>query len=260
MDNYDGLVLSGGAARGAAFLGALDALRAGGQLDGVKTVAGTSIGALAAVLVAQRADMRTVLAKIASRPFQLEVDFVSMEQRFGIDDGQGLLAFLRSLVGRDTFRQLAERSGTRVIVCATSLRTRGPVYFQPASHPEMEVAQAVYLSCALPFVFAYAVHGADGAYVDGGLSDNFPVGAAAAAGCRRILGLRFRQPAPKPVPDTLTDYVLALMACMAWQSPPTDDACARLVELAVEPDAALDFSMTDAALCALFELGRKAVA
>ena len=62
------------------------------------------------------------------------------------------------------------------------------------------------------------------------------------------------------MPDTLTDYVLALMACMAWQSPPTDDACARLVELAVEPDAALDFSMTDAALCALFELGRKAVA
>lgn len=256
---FDGLVLSGGAARGAAFLGALDELGRRAQLGGLRVVAGTSIGALAAVLVAQGADMQTVLTKIASRPFQLGVNFVSMEQGFGIDSGESLLEFTRSLIGRSTFLQLHQATGKTVLVCATSLLDRRPVYFSHQTHPNLEVAFAVRLSCSLPFLFAYGME--DGkAYVDGGLSDNFPVTAAAKHGCRSILGLRFRQPEPRARPEELTEYVLALMACVAWQARPWDSLCARVVELNVEPGTALDFGMSEASLRALFELGRKGVA
>lgn len=252
--DYDGLVLSGGAARGAAFLGALHRLREEGLLRQVNTVAGTSIGSLVAVLFAQGADMAQVLEKIADRPFSVDFDFSTLESSFGLDDGSGLLAFVRSLVGRQTFGELQRATGKEVVVCATSLQARKPVYFGPRTSPDMEVAVAVRLSCTLPFLFGFAVHEGQ-AYVDGGLVDNFPVRAATAAGCRRILGLRFRQPVPKSIPNTLTEYVVALMASMAWQTGLEDELCRTTIELAVEPDKALDFSMTTQTLQALFDLG-----
>ena len=252
--DYDGLVLSGGAARGAAFLGILHRLREDGVLRHVNTVAGTSIGSLVAVLFAQGVDMTQVLHKIADRPFSIDIDFSTLEASFGLDDGSGLLAFVRTLVGRQTFGELQRATGKEIVVCATSLETRQPVYFGPRTTPDMEVAVAVRLSCTLPFLFGFAVHRGE-AYVDGGLVDNFPVKAARAAGCRRILGLRFKQPTPKAVPTTLTEYVVALMASMAWQTNLEDQLCRTTIELAVEPDKALDFSMTPETLQALFDLG-----
>lgn len=255
---YDGLVLSGGAARGAAFLGALDRLRQVGDLDDLKVVSGTSIGSLAAVLAAKRADMREVLAAIAERPFQLHVNLLAMDKGFGLDAGLGLLAFVRSLIGRQSFEELEKETGVAVVVCATSLADRRPVYFGPRTHASMEVASAVRLSCSLPFLFNYGVW-EESAFVDGGLADNFPTSGLGGFACRRVLGLRFRSPEPTARPASLTDYVISLMACVAWQAEPKDHLCARVIELDVEPAAALDFSMSAPELNKLFDIGRNSV-
>lgn len=257
-ESFDALVLSGGAARGAAFLGALQKLREQGALDTVRILAGTSIGSLVAVLVAQGQDMRSVLKTIANQPFNVDFDFETMETCFGLDNGDGLLGFIRDLIGRQTFKELQLLTGKEVVVCVTNLQTRRPVYLSVRTEPDMEVAAAVRMSCTLPFLFGFAVH-RGGAYVDGGLVDNFPVRSAVEAGAKSILGLRFMQPRPTSIPSTLTEYVLALMASMSWQTANEDWRCVRTVELRVEPEQALDFSMAADTLQCLFNVGYQSI-
>ena len=253
-EDYDALVVSGGAARGPAFLGALHKLGELGKLEGLTVVAGTSIGALAAVLVAQKANMLVALQTISHKPFELDFDLISLDPPFGVDSGVLLLKFIRMLIGRETFKQLRARSGIDVIICATSLLQRRPTYFQADTHPDMEVAWAVRLSCTLPLIFAYGTQHEE-AFVDGGLTDNFPVKPVVEKGCRRILGLRFKLPDPTSLPTGLTEYVMALMCCVAWQGPCMDNKCKRVLELVVDAEVTLDFSMKPATLWRLFSVG-----
>lgn len=251
---YDAVAISGGAARGAAFLGVLHRLQQGGDLDHVKTVSGTSIGALAAVLLAKKCNMVEALATISRRPFDVEADLFSLEPPFGLNSGVEMMTFIRTLVGRQTFGALHAATGVDVVVCATSLRKKRPVYFRSATHADMDVAWAVRLSCTLPLLFGYGEHGGD-AFVDGGLTDNFPTNPLTQAGCQNILGLRFKAPDPRRLPQELTAYVIDLMTCVAWQAKPEDGACRHVIELDVPQEASFDFSMSPAMLQGLFDLG-----
>lgn len=256
--DYDGLVLSGGAARGAAFLGALHKLRRDGALHNVKAMSGTSIGALAVVLCAQKRDMIAALRQIAARPFQLAFDLISVEAPFGVDSGTDLHNYITGLVGEETMQQLVTRTGINVVICATSLLQRKPVYLTAATHPDMQVAWAVRLSCTLPLIFAYGLH-AEEAFVDGGLSDNFPTQPLSDLGCKKVLGIRFKQADPHGLPRTLTEYILTLMSCVAWQAQNDDTFCHTLIELDVPAESAFDFSMPMCSLKVLFKLGFTAV-
>lgn len=258
MVAVDGLVISGGAARGAAFLGALHRLQKEHVLDGVRVVAGTSVGALAAALVCRNADMHAAMLTIAANPFELELDLVTVEPPFGVDSGLNLLRFIRSLIGTETFASLQARTGRDLVVCATSLHTKAPRYFCARDDPDMEVARAVHLSCSLPLLFAYGEWEGE-VFVDGGLSDNFPVTAATSAGCERVLGLRLRQRGDEELPADLIEYIMTLMSCVAWQAKCKDSECWRVVELDVEQQAALDFSMGRGTLQRLFRRGFDAV-
>jgi len=255
---YDALAISGGAARGAAFLGALQRLKETGQLKGVKTVSGTSIGALAATLVVQDADMIQAMKHIAKKPFELQLDLISIEPPFGVDSGRQLLLFMRSLIGKCTFQQLRAGTGKELVICATSLIQRKPVYFTADTHPNMEVAWAVRLSCSLPLLFGYGKANTE-AFVDGGLTDNFPVEPLRKLGCKSILGLRFKMTDPHVLPVELTEYVMALMCCVAWQAQSQDHVCATVIELDVEQQAALDFSMCLEEMEQLFSVGYSSI-
>lgn len=237
-------------------MGVLHKLSETGQLRHIKCFAGTSIGALAAVLAAQRVDMTRALAAISCKPFDMDADLLSLDPPFGLNSGVELLEFIRSLVGRQTLQQLRDVHGTNTVICATSLKNKRPVYFSAASHPDMEAAWAVRLSCTLPLLFACGVHGGD-AFVDGGLTDNFPVRPLLDLGYESILGLRFTSPDPHGLPQEVTEYVLALMACVAWQTRSQDGHCKHVIELDVPQQAAFDFSMSPSALSALFAIGYK---
>ena len=252
--DYDGLVISGGAAKGAAFLGLLQRLLEQKHLCTLKAISGTSIGALAAVLTAQKANMLDVLRVISTRPFNINADLMSLEPPFGLDSGIELLEFIRSLIGKESFVELKRKTGMDVVVCATSLFDKKPSYFQASNHPNMEVAWAVRLSCTLPLLFAYGKED-DDAFVDGGLTDNFPVSPLQKLGCQKILGLRFKSSDPLKLPTELTEYVMALMTCVAWQAQSQDDACDKVIELDVPHHAAFDFSMGRTQLNDLFRLG-----
>lgn len=254
---YDGLVISGGAARGAVFLGALHELQHRKFLNGVKVVAGSSIGSLIAVLYTLGKNMNKIMHDIAGRPFNIDID-LDMYQTFGLDNGNSLLTFIRSLIGQPTFKQLFEQTGKEVVVCATCLQTRRPVYFGPRTHADMDVSWAVRLSCTLPFIFAYGLWDSK-AFVDGGVTDNFPIEAALEYGCTSVVGLCFCPSPPTPRPLSLTDYVATLMSCAAWHSPTIQTSGHKIFQFQAATTEAFDFSMDLKLLSGLFEVGRKAV-
>lgn len=163
------LVISGGGARGMAALGAASVLRRRGILETTRAFVGTSAGALVAASLATRTppcDAARIFCSPGKRPFR------------GADT---LDAWIRDLVGdATTFEDVLETHGTELVACASSVSTRKPVYFSARTHPTMRVRDALRASCAVPLVFP-PVRVLGDAYVDGGLTDNFPMAYARAA-------------------------------------------------------------------------------
>jgi predicted acylesterase/phospholipase RssA len=65
-------------------------------------------------------------------------------------------------------------SGIEVIICATSLTRRAPLYIKSSSHPAMSVLEVLRMSCAIPLYFTPVLLGGE-VLVDGCLTDCTPV-------------------------------------------------------------------------------------
>lgn len=208
------LVVSGGGMKGVASLGAVVALRQAGALDHVRTVVGTSAGALvAAAYATNRANLR-VLDTLAQSRYQADVDLSQFLASFGLDSGKHLERWIYTVLGNRayTFRCIREQHGVDLVVCATNLTDRMPQYFGPDHSPDMDVGTALRMSCTIPLLFSAVKHEGK-LYVDGAVADNFPMAwASDAFGAETVLGIAFKPRATDPS-RTLEAYVGALLEC-----------------------------------------------
>lgn len=250
---FDTLVVSGGGLKGVAALGAVHALRRAGALDNVKTMVGTSAGALVCAAMACGRDPGAIVRDLGPDMFKPDIDIKLLTTSFGIDSGAGIFAFAdRLLGGRRTFRGIQEATGIRLVVCATNLSERRAEYFGPDTHPDMDVAMALRMSCSVPLYFA-AVRLGDATYVDGVLTDNFPCDWALDNGSNHVIGIRFR-PRSAPV-RSLDGYLAALSECAIRQGPRRSAAAARVVELDPVMPNSVTFNATRKETRALFASG-----
>ena len=250
---FDTLVVSGGGLKGVAALGAVHALRRSGALDNVKTMVGTSAGALVCAAMACGRDPHVVLRDLGPNMFKPDLDIKLLTTSFGIDSGSGIFGFAdRVLGGRHTFRDIQQATGIRLVVCATNLSERRPEYFGPDTHPGMDVALALRMSCSVPLYFA-AVRLGDATYVDGVLTDNFPCDWALDNGSTSVIGIRFK-PRNAPI-ASLDGYLGALSDCAVRQGPRRSAAAARVVELDPAMPTSVTFNATRKETRALFASG-----
>lgn len=208
----EGLVLEGGGVLGAAHVGALQELDRLGWLNGVYRFAGTSIGAVAAGLLACRANvafLKTALDSIeaaALLDYSSNVEYqrrritgfgrrvraplaaaagtvcdaLRFYRRSGVCRGNAYERMCERLLkqltgnGRITFVEMAARFGTECVMVGTSLDRRVPVYFSERTHPDMPLALAMRISSSVPFLFASVQYKGE-TYVDGGILDNYPL-------------------------------------------------------------------------------------
>jgi predicted acylesterase/phospholipase RssA len=189
----DTLVLSGGGIKGLAMLGALDRLRTEGMLTKVRTVVGTSAGALVGALVATRRDFRDALGVICSHGYSPDFDFARLACKFGLDSGKSIEslfgALLAGLPEGLTFGDVKRTYGVSLVVCVTNVSKRRAEYLGPDTHADMPVALAIRMTCSVPLYFSAVRH--EGSwYVDGSIVDNFPCDwAACHGGGSCVLGL-----------------------------------------------------------------------
>lgn len=203
--------------KGIATIGALMEFQEAGWLQGVHRFAGTSVGAALATMLAIGADLESIFEDhVVSFTYDSSYDISGLDKSFGLDTGEGLQKWIDTLLGdarHITFKDVLETHGSTLLICATNLNTKEAVIFGPETHPEMRVAQALRMSCSIPLYFAATSYKGE-LYVDGALTDNFPLRAAAAGGHSRVLGLRITNtPKPAHTKWTLDKFISGIVDC-----------------------------------------------
>ena len=192
--HFRNLVFEGGGVKGIAYVGALEVLDREGILKDIKRVAGTSAGAMIAVLVGlgfSAEELRKILWDIDFNNFMDDTwgvirDTKRLIKEYGWYKGD----FFRNLMagyvkektgnGEATFREvetmrLSGKPFRDISLIGSDLSTGVSRIFSAQFTPDVKVADAARISMSIPLIFS-AVKGVKGdkhIYVDGGLLDNY---------------------------------------------------------------------------------------
>ena len=192
--HFHNLVFEGGGVKGIAYVGALEVLDQKGILKDIKRVAGTSAGAMVAVMVALRytaEEMRQVLESLNFKDFKdsskgILRDTIRLLKNYGWYKGDFFRNLMAKLIekktgnGEITFEQLEETGKYRKLYLVGADLTTGLSKIFSASNQEtktVKVADAARISMSIPLFFAAVRGGQDNkhVFVDGGLLDNYTV-------------------------------------------------------------------------------------
>lgn len=194
---FENLVFKGGGARGLAYIGAMQALEEKQILPQIKRVAGTSAGAVVALLAAMRIhhsqwaavmrsiDRYTMMNRDGFR-FKLH-NLARLESEYGLFSTDTFYEWLQDLIaehcdgnGLATFRDFHHMGLLDLSVVASDLTTRDEKIFNTHTTPDTPVADAVRMSISIPLYFTPLRHdgrrfGEGNLFVDGGLFNNYPI-------------------------------------------------------------------------------------
>jgi len=194
MPQFKNLVFEGGGVKGIAYAGALQILEQQKILPDIRRVAGTSAGAISAVLVALGANSQDVEEIVGGTHFR---DFM--------DDSWGVLFDIDRLVDKygwfkgDAFadwmcKQIfalygdmdltfgglqaeAKNPGSRfkeLFIVGTNLTMQMPTVYSADTTPDMPIWEAARISMSIPLFFA-AIFQEGNVLVDGGVTWNYPL-------------------------------------------------------------------------------------
>lgn len=227
------VVIGPGGTRAYYYLGALRALAEAGVLNDVHMWVGVSAGSLLGVLLAAgfTADQlydesisTDLLALIQVNTFQSLLASWGLMSTLPLEQRLSLL--LKAKLGLvPTFKELQDATGKTVVVVASDLDARTPLYFSPETTPDVSVVDAVVASCTVPLLFSqrtYAGH----RVIDGAFTDPYPLHIGARK--TNTLGL-VMMPAedtdaiePYPIASyTLPIHQLKLISVETWTDSPT---------------------------------------
>ena len=190
--HFNNLVFEGGGVKGIAYVGALEVLEREGILQNVKRVAGTSAGAMMAVLVGLRYTVDEVkeilwdlnFKKFMDSSFGIVRDTKRLLEEYGWYKGDyfrnKMVEYIKGKTGDGeiTFRKLADTHQYRdIYLVGADLSTGTSVVFSADDTPDVVVADAARISMSIPLFFASMKGGEkkDHILVDGGLLDNYSI-------------------------------------------------------------------------------------
>ena len=190
--HFKNLVFEGGGVKGIAYVGAMEVLDKEGILNNIERVAGTSAGAMVAVLVGLKYSAEEVKDVLWHLDFNNFMDkssfFLTNTTRLLKEYGWYKGAFFRKTMadliqrktgnGEITFGDLAKTKKYREIyLVGANLSTGLSEVFSHKTTPQMKVADAARISMSIPLFFASVKRGKskEDIYVDGGLLENYPI-------------------------------------------------------------------------------------
>jgi predicted acylesterase/phospholipase RssA len=182
------LVLSGGGAGGYAAYGAVKYLsQSYFNIENVKYIYATSIGALLSVLLSMGYEWKTLDDYIIKRPWDKEFSIKPMnilnilndKGLFNIDIIKVILKPLltaKNLSESITLKEFYEFNNVEIHVYTVNINGSLPskIDFSYKTHPDLELCKAIYMSASLPVIFTPLCDNS-GCFIDGGLLNNFPL-------------------------------------------------------------------------------------
>ena len=185
LDKVENLVLSGGGLLGISYIGLFRYLEEHQATQQIKTVIGSSAGALFGLLFIIGYSYNEFYDKFKDMKFSEYVpitadSLLNLMRVKGVNSCSKVVQFLKDALldktgsENTTFRELYERFGIAFKVGATNLTTSRFELLDNINHPDLPVYLAVKASITIPFVFEPVIIG-EYLYCDGGLCDNLPI-------------------------------------------------------------------------------------
>lgn len=250
-------VFEGGAAKGVAYPGALQAVAEHGSW--FRAVAGSSAGAITAAFVASGADPATATSFTIDMFRLVEASRASAPgRRVPLFSGNALRDWLDAQLAQQIerlgssprrpvdFAALHAASDVELFIVATNLSLKRQIVFSHLATPACGVAEAAVASSSTPLVFEsrlLRIPGRDGrvrhhTIVDGGLWENFPMFVFADASFRRAHGAEPAEIGPTDIIGFILD-----------DSPTVEAQTGDIIEFAAddEPIDAYEWSLANAA-------------
>jgi len=195
LPNYDTLVLSGGATKGIILLGAIQCAMDNLLLKDIVNYVGASVGSMISYLLAIGYTPVEIMVYICTHRILERIatfNLVAMINSEGAISYSLIQETLEKMtldkVGKFlTMKELRDMYG-KTLICATYNNTREIMeYIGPDNYPDLPCLIAIRMSSNIPQLFGDFNY-MRFEYVDGGISDNFPVVAAEEIG-KKILGI-----------------------------------------------------------------------
>tara|TARA_Y100000389_G_C17326232_1_gene445710 strand:+ start:20 stop:871 length:852 start_codon:yes stop_codon:yes gene_type:complete len=181
---YTNLVLSGGAFKGIALLGALKYLEELDYISYIKNYTGSSAGGIICffiILGYKPYEIKEMLLNEINNITDLDFNNISnFLYDYGIDNCENnkkiLSKYLKQKTDLEdiTFIEFTKKFGTNLTLTGSNLTKHTLDYFNIDNTPNMSIIQAVLITSCIPFIFKPIEYN-DCLYVDGGIYNNFAI-------------------------------------------------------------------------------------
>lgn len=174
------IALSGGGFCGLVYLGILRFLKQEGYDKDIINIAGVSIGAVFAAILALDIPLEVIEGYLKEQyadeknkvRIHLEDAFEKIMKEKGITDLDNYTRKIQdNYLGNMTFMELTKKTGKNLIIVATHLETMKPTYFSVDDTPHVMVVDAIQASMTVPLITPPKKIGND-YYTDGGVACN----------------------------------------------------------------------------------------
>ena len=185
IEHIENIVFSGAGSRIYTFLGFIKALDTYKILPNIKSVIGTSSGALIAVLCVldfKYNEIEEIMLKINTSNLKNinSENIISFFNDYGLDDGKNFHRIIKIILNikvkneNITFKELYELTNKRLIITATCVNNMNIEYFDYINTPDIPVIKVLLMSISIPIIFK-PIKLENKYYVDGGLISHYPI-------------------------------------------------------------------------------------
>ena len=183
LSSIKNLVLSGGGVKGYAYVGVIKALEEYNIITNLKSIAGTSIGAVFAFLIILKYSFKE-LKELSTNLSLDKINNISTDNIFdffnskGIDDGHNSERIIKILLKAKTnkyditFKELYEYNEITLNINSYRLNDHKDIIFNHLDNPNFSVIKAIRMSISIPFFYT-PIKYQNFTYVDGGVKNNF---------------------------------------------------------------------------------------
>jgi len=179
------LVLSGGANKCLVFVGALKSLEELQLLPHITNYAGTSGGAIIALLLVLGYSVNNIIELYHTLDLYdlLNINsdnILHFFDNYGLDNGDKIVNIAKIVIRKKThnenitFKELYVQTHKHLVITGTCVEKETVEYFDHINTPDMPVYLALRISISLPFIFNRVMYN-NMTYVDGGLLEYMPI-------------------------------------------------------------------------------------
>ena len=176
------LVLAGGGMKGLGILGAIKYLEELDLIKNIEIYAGTSIGLIISVLIIIGYTSHDIykFTKLFDMSKSLDLDINNLFTKYTINNCNNYDIILSELLKKKNINpkinllELYKLTKKKVIGTTVCITTKQTEYISYENYPELDVLTFMKMSSSVPFLFQPVTY-KNKLYIDGGLTDNFPL-------------------------------------------------------------------------------------